>query len=168
MPRRGSLKSWPDQRNTRPQAAHSQTASQSVRSPASCSWANTRLLSNGPDGPKTRSLNGPASRRQPEPRCRLMRSLPGGPPSTPSAPPNIATRRQTRVRPRVERSPQSTARVKGDDGDGFSRRSLIVVVRRGGASSELEKPVASLTHQLFGVKRPAKAAPRQRDFRVRF
>ena len=56
--RRDSLKSSTDQRNTQPQAARSQTDCQSLRSPASCSWANTRLLSGGPDGPKTRSMNG--------------------------------------------------------------------------------------------------------------
>ena len=51
-----------------PQAAHSQTACPSLRSPASCSWVSTRLLSNGP---KTRSVNGPVSPRQQVRRCPL-------------------------------------------------------------------------------------------------
>lgn len=80
-------------------------------------------------------------------------------PITPSTPPSVAMRRQTPMRPHAEPSPRSTARVKCDDWNGFSRRSLIVVVRRGGVRSELKEPVAFGTHQLFGVKRTTKAAP---------
>ena len=63
-PRRDSLKSSTDQHNTQPQADHFQADCQSLRSPASCSWASIRLLSGGPNGPKTRSVNGAVSRRQ--------------------------------------------------------------------------------------------------------
>lgn len=80
-------------------------------------------------------------------------------PITPSTPPSVAMRRQTPMRPHAEPSPRSTARVKCDDWNGFSRRSLIVVVRRGGVRSELKEPVAFGTHQLFGVKRTTKAVP---------
>jgi hypothetical protein len=68
----------------------------------------------------------------------------------------------------AEPSSQSTARVKSDDGDGFSRRSLIVVVRRGSSCSELEKPVTFRTDDLLGAEAPTKAAGRQADVRVCF
>ena len=71
------------------------------------------------------------------------------------------------MRPNAEPSPRSTARVKCNDWNGFSRRSLIVIVRRGGVRSELKEPVAFGTHQLFGAKRTTKTAPPQGDFRVR-
>src|SRR4029077_20728893 len=122
--RRDSPKSSTDQLNMQPQAAHSQTDCQSLRLPESCSWVNTRLLSGGPDGPKTRSVNGLVSRRRPVRRCRRTPSLPVGPPPTPSTPPYIRDRR---------RLGGAARRESGTAEDGAAEYGAEPVMKRGAA-----------------------------------